>query len=248
MKLLHIIKKILRKQDFQPTLLGIVVSPVYIVRRGLYQNIKQLAPLISGDILDFGCGSKPYENLFKNAKTYLGCDIKISGHSHKDSKIGQFYDGKDLPFENSSFDAVVSFEVFEHIFNLPEILLEINRVIKPNGYLLVTVPFAWGEHEIPFDFARYTSFGITHVLSNTGFEVVEIKKTTTYVLAVFQMLIAYLYQHVLPKNKLFYVFQLFIIFPMNTFALILNAVLSKKYQYFCNTVVLAKKQGRGGRG
>lgn len=248
MKLLHVMRSILRKQSFQPTWLGVIVSPVYIVRRGLYQNIKQFAPLISGDVLDFGCGSKPYENLFENAKSYVGCDLKVSGHSHSDSRVDQFYDGRTLPFADGCYDAVVSFETFEHIFNLPDILREIHRVTKANGYLLMTIPFAWDEHEIPFDFARYTSFGITHLLGKAGFEVLHVKKTTTYVLAVFQMLIAYLHQHVLPRNKLAYAFQVLLLFPLNLFALASDAVLPKKYQYFCNTLVLARKSPGQGSG
>ena len=106
-----------------------------------------------------GCGSKPYENLFVHADKYIGCDVEVSGHNHSDSKIDYFFDGKKLPFSDGTFDAVVSFEVFEHVFNLPEILTEINRVTKEKGTLLISIPFAYGEHEIPYDFARYTSFG-----------------------------------------------------------------------------------------
>ena len=105
-------------------------------------------------VLDFGCGSKPYENLFINIDEYVGCDIEVSGHDHLDSKIDYFFDGKNLPFIDDRFDSVVSFEVFEHIFNLPEILKEINRVTKTSGNILISVPFAWGEHEVPYDFAR----------------------------------------------------------------------------------------------
>lgn len=242
MKLLHAMKAVLHKQSFQPTWLGVVVSPVFIVRRGLYRGIKEFAPLIEGDVLDFGCGSKPYENLFVNAKTYVGCDVEVSGHRHADSKVDRFYDGRTLPFVDARYDAVVSFETFEHIFNLPEILEEIRRVTKADGYLLVTVPFAWDEHEIPFDFARYTSFGITHLLGNAGFEILHVRKTTTYILTVFQMLIAYLHQHVLPRNRLAYAFQVLLLFPLNLCALAFDAVLPKKYGYFCNTLVLARKR------
>ncbi|MBK8496718.1 MAG: methyltransferase domain-containing protein [Chitinophagaceae bacterium] len=82
-----------------------------------------------------------------------------------------------MPFDNDQFDAVFSSEVFEHIFNLEEILPEINRVLKPGGKLLFTCPFAWPEHEIPYDFARYSSFGIKAVVERQGFTVIEQYKT-----------------------------------------------------------------------
>lgn len=236
------LKKRLRKEAFITTPLSIIINPVYIIRNGLYKSISNIAPNIGGDILDFGCGSKPYESLFENAKSYIGVDIDVSGHNHKESKVDYFYDGKKLPFADESFDAVVCFEVFEHVFNIEEVLAEIYRVLKPNGQLLISIPFAWDEHEIPYDFARYTSFGITHILNKNNFEVTKLTKTTTYILAVFQMLIAYLFQYALPKGRLIgRMSQLLVIFPLNVIALLLNILLPKRYEYFCNNVVLAKR-------
>lgn len=235
-------KKRLRKEEFITSPLSIAINPAYIIRNGLYKAISNIAPNITGNVLDFGCGSKPYESLFVNANSYVGVDIEVSGHNHKDSKVDYFYDGKKLPFDDASFDAIVSFEVFEHVFNIEEVLVEIHRVLKPNGQLLISIPFAWGEHEIPYDFARYTSFGITHILDKNNFEVVKLTKTTTYILTVFQMLIAYLHQYALPKRRLTgRIFQLIIIFPLNVLALLLNTLLPKRYEYFCNNVVLASK-------
>ena len=51
-------------------------------------------------------------------------------------------------------------QVLEHVFNPDEFLLKINRVLKNDGKLLLTVPFVWDEHEQPFDYARYSSFGL----------------------------------------------------------------------------------------
>lgn len=246
------IKNRLQRELFLPTFLSVAISPIYIIRKGLYRQVRRIAPQFTGDILDFGCGSKPYESLFVNAKSYVGVDIEVSGHSHekqsdnsfKDSKVDYFYDGKRLPFDDSSFDGLVAFEVFEHVFNIDEVIPEIRRVLKPDGRFLITIPFAWDEHEEPYDFARYTSFGIRHILEKHGFEIVEIKKTTTYVLAVFQMLIAYLARHVAPKaGVLRRLFQLVFLFPLNLLALGANAILPKREEYYSNLVIDSRKRG-----
>ncbi len=240
--MLQALENRLRREAFLITPLSLVISPVYIIRNGLFKSISKIAPTIKGDILDFGCGSKPYESLFTSANSYVGVDIDVSGHNHKNSKVDFYYDGKALPFPDKNFDAVVCFEVFEHVFNIEEVLAEIRRVLKPNGLLLVSIPFAWDEHEIPYDFARYTSYGIKHIFNNNRFEVVELKKTTTYILAVCQMFIAYLVQYALPKGRfLGRLSQLVVIFPLNILALLLDALLPKRYEYFCNSVVLSKK-------
>ena len=240
--MLQKVKIRMKKEEFLTTPLSIAINPVYIIRNGLFKSISQIAPILRGDILDFGCGSKPYESLFKNANSYIGVDIKVSGHIHTESKIDLFYDGKTLPFSEGRFDAVVCFEVFEHVFNIEEVLAEINRVLKPNGQLLISIPFVWEEHEIPFDFARYTSYGISQILKKSGFQVVDFKKTTTYFLAVGQMFIAYLFLYVLPKGRLLgRLSQLFVIFPITVFLLVINFFLPKRYEYYCNSVILSKK-------
>lgn len=241
--MLNGLKARIEREKFLTTSLAIVISPFYFIRNGIYKNVKRVAPEIKGDILDFGCGLKPYESLFINATSYVGIDIEVSGHDHQRSKIDVYYDGKTLPFPDQHFDAVVSFEVFEHLFNIDEVMDEIRRVLKPGGQILLSIPFAWDEHEIPYDFARYTSYGIRHLLEKHGFQVVEIQKTTTYVLAICQMGIAYLTQHILPKRwaPARAVTQLLFVFPLNVASLILNAILPKRYEYFCNCAVLANK-------
>lgn len=189
-----------------------------------------------------------------NAKSYVGVDIEVSGHSHdktdssyKDSKVDYFYDGRHLPFEDGRFDGVVAFEVFEHVFNIDEVIPEITRVMKPGGRFLCSTPFAWDEHEEPYDFARYTSFGMRHILEKHGFEVLEIRKTTTYVLAVSQMFIAYLARHVARKSGILRrLFQLVFLFPLNVLALIANFILPKHDEYFSTLAVYARKRIDGG--
>jgi SAM-dependent methyltransferase len=236
----------LRKQTFCPTLLGAVIGSSFISRRGLCRAITKLSPGITGEVLDFGCGSKPYKGLFTNAHSYLGVDLKTSGHSHVDSHVDVYYDGRTLEFPDKQFDAIVSFEVFEHVFNLPDILQELNRVTKDSGKLLISIPFGWPEHEVPYDFARYTTFGITHILKLAGYEVIEIIKTTTSVLTAWQMLIDYVVHVGSPNGALRAFLQIFIAFPMTVLAYLMDALCPKRYDCFCNTVVLARKTSSPG--
>lgn len=238
---IHKIKMRVRREQFITTPLAMLTSPVYIIRSGLYKTIVHLAPLIKGSVLDIGCGQKPYESIFLNAKSYIGVDIEVSGHNHDDSKVDFYYDGKTLPFSDNSFDSLVCFEVLEHVFNVDELLAELNRVIKPNGFFLLTVPFVWEEHETPYDFSRYTSYGMVNIMTKNKFEVVELIKSTNNVSTIGQLFINYLAQHALHNGAVMALFfQVIIIFPLNLVVLFLSCILPKRYSLFCNTILLCK--------
>ena len=135
-----------------------------------------------------------------------------------------------------------SSEVFEHIFNLEEIINELHRVVKTRGILVITVPFVWDEHEIPYDFARYTSFGIEHLLNAGGFKVIKIEKTTNYVETVFQMWNAYISQFVFPSNRLLKALLTpFFIAPVTIVGIIASIVLPKNLNFYNNNIVVAQK-------
>lgn len=121
-------------REFDPTFL----SPVYLIRHRLLEKIRQYAPSLEGELLDFGCGAKPYQSLFQ-VKSYTGVDYDGPGHSHEKESIDFFYDGVSLPFPSDRFDSIFSSEVFEHIFNLPQILPELYRVLRPGGRMLITL-------------------------------------------------------------------------------------------------------------
>lgn len=166
----------LRKQRFHPHwLLGAIVNDFFITRVGLLDFISSNAHEIKGRILDVGCGEKPYANLFA-ATEYIGIDIAQSGHDHTRSNIDIFYDGLNIPFEDNSFDSIICFEVLEHVFEPEKIIQEMYRVLKPGGKLILTTPFIWNEHEIPYDYGRYTYFGLKHLFTKNRFTVVNQKR------------------------------------------------------------------------
>lgn len=219
-------------------------NPFYLMRKGLYLNIKELAPVLKGSVLDFGCGSKPYERLFINCSDYKGVDIDLSGHTHTNEKIDFYYDGHKLPFEDESYDNVFTSEVIEHISNIDEILSEINRVIKKDGLFLVTTPFLWNENETPFDYARYTSFGLKALLEKHGFEIIDQRKSLNYIQIVFQMKAEY-WRGIFSKFKSITVkriVQLFVISSIMFKGMVFGAFLPKDESLYGNNIILCKKK------
>ena len=224
-------------------------NPFYFIRRALLQKIQQYAPRMTGKMLDFGCGSKPYQSLFSNVTEYVGVDYEGEGHSHINEQVDVFYDGKTLPFADATFDAVFSSEVMEHIFNITEILPELNRVMKPKALILVTCPFAWPEHEVPVDYARYTRFALKYLLEKNGFEIIMIDKSGDFTSAIYQMKMVYFSQHFIPAFPLLGKFKFFRVSVAPGFYFLCNSwyqfkhwLLPKRKDWYLNNIILAQKK------
>jgi SAM-dependent methyltransferase len=234
------LKTVLERENFQPSWLGLFINPFFFARKGLYQQIEALASRITGRTLDVGCGNKPYERLF-NATSYAGLEID-SADNRKNKKADYFYDGNQFPFGDGEFDSLVTFQVFEHVFTPDSFLNEVNRVLKADGVLLVTVPFVWDEHEQPHDFARYSSFGLGSLLKRHGFEIVEQRKSIDDIRVVFQLLNGYIYKKTVSGNRFINMVAMIILMaPWNILGEFLAMVLPKNGDLYLDNIVLAKK-------
>ena len=237
----HSLKEIIKKEKFNPSIIGFFINHNFNIRRLIYKNIKKHSLVLNGKILDFGCGSKPYKNIFPNATEYIGVDYLIEGRTENIDIIDFYYDGKRIPFEDNTFDGILCTEVLEHVFNIDEVINELNRVLKPNGKAIITTPFMWEEHEMPYDFARYTTPALKHLYTKNGFRVISNNKSGNTVYVVFQFGLNYI-KNVLPENKLIrQILLLPFIFIFNFFGTLFGYILPKdQSSYFNNVFVLEK--------
>jgi SAM-dependent methyltransferase len=231
-----------RRQSFQPGPLAIFINPFYFLRRGLYRHLKNHAKKLDGVLLDFGCGRKPYKNLF-DVKEYVGVDIEKSGHSHELSEIDVYYDGRTIPFKDNHFDSVLCSEVFEHIFEIDIILREINRVMKKDAKILITVPFVWNDHEVPYDFGRYSTYGIRYLLEKHGFTVISIDKSTNFAETLCQLWMLYLHHVLKTKSQVVNsILNVFLISPFALAGALVSTLLPRRNDLYHNSIVLACKK------
>ena len=99
-----------------------------------------------------------------------------------------------LPFGEGAFDVVLCTEVLEHLHTPAAALAEMYRVLKPDGKLLLTTPFAYPIHYAPTDYYRYTRFGLLHLLGQWDVETLTEATTDGAALATF-------FHHWLLKKK-----------------------------------------------
>ena len=241
-----IIKKLLtqindsdHRNDFQPKWYAILFKPLFITRRWRFKRIIAFSRKYNFEnkkILDVGCGTKPYENIFKNCQ-YVGIDIKGASHDDNLKNVDKFYDGENIPFDDREFDLVICTEVLEHSENPKILTKEINRVLKEGGLLFITIPFVWNEHAIPFDFRRYTTFGLKKLLKESDLKVEMIEPTSGIFGTVGQLISCFLFDTCFNTVKIrsYYkrfvvqkLFSLVICFPIQAISLILDHISGNK--------------------
>lgn len=107
-------------------------------------KIKIIEKVISSskitDILDIGCGNGIYEKyLTKSGKNVIGLDAFQTPDLHHNFDFIRHDVELGLPFVSNHFDMVMAWDILEHVDD-NMLLKEIMRVLKPDGFLLLSVP------------------------------------------------------------------------------------------------------------
>jgi len=121
-----------------------------------------------GRVLDIGCADRWIERELVPGCEYIALDYPATGHDLYGARPDVFADARNLPFKDASIDNVLFLEVAEHLRHPRESLLEIARVLRPGGGLLMSIPFLYPIHDAPFDFQRYTRYGLEREIELAG--------------------------------------------------------------------------------
>jgi ubiquinone/menaquinone biosynthesis C-methylase UbiE len=148
----------------------------YLIRSSILEALQHYHKQFSGILLDVGCGQSPYKPLLMSppgkVARYIGLDMENSP-IHKNQPDITWHEGK-IPLGDNSVDCAIFTEVLEHCPDPNAVLKEICRVLKPNGFLFLTVPFLWPLHEVPHDEYRYTPFSLRRHLAISGFTNIDL--------------------------------------------------------------------------
>ena len=125
-----------------------------------------------GQLLDIGCGNKPYKSVLDAwVEKYMGCDIVQSNLNCVDILC----EANNIPLDDGLFDTVISTQTIEHVADHQGLVNEAFRLLKSDGYFILSGPMYWPLHEEPYDFFRFTKYGFSYILEKAGFTITEIK-------------------------------------------------------------------------
>ncbi|UUX91685.1 methyltransferase domain-containing protein [Methanoplanus endosymbiosus] len=181
----------------------IMLNPTYVSTKKIEQVLKKSKLLNCNKILDVGCGDKKYHKLFSSS-SYIGLEYPSNTEDHPvDIKLPDIWgDARKLPFKDNYFEALICFQVLEHIPETSEIIQEFNRVLMLDGKLIISVPHSYRIHESPYDFWRFTKYGLIYLLLKNGFEIIQIEPTTNSFYNAWNILLTTLFQPNVKCTKL----------------------------------------------
>ena len=130
-----------------------------------------VANVARGRILDIGCADRWIEQRLPRGSDYIGLDYLATGKHMYGARPDLFADASQLPLADASVDTVVILEVMEHLRQPREALQEIARVLRPQGRLLLTMPFLYPIHDAPHDYQRLTMHGLIRDVEAAGLRV-----------------------------------------------------------------------------
>lgn len=109
----------------------------------------------------------PYRTCLPPSLSYTGVDVaQADAFAMRASDRVVTFDGVSIPFGDASFDTILCTEVLEHAAAPEALIAEIERVLKPGGTLLATVPFSARVHYAPYDFHRFTKFALKRMFAS----------------------------------------------------------------------------------
>jgi SAM-dependent methyltransferase len=235
------LQSLIMRASFNGGLLSLAFNPNHIMRRYLQKSITKNSGSIVGNTLDFGCGLFPYAKLLTQATRIIGLELQGKDKITTDDCI-VYYSGDKFPFLDDYFDSVVSFEVFEHLTNPINALDEIYRVVKKNGYVIITTPFLYPLHEIPYDYRRLTKYELSRLLEAHSFELVKIQHGPSSFLTIKQLQVLH-YTNKSARTIKSIRISLVLVPIINILALSLNWMHRNNSDIYLSNFILARKRG-----
>jgi 2-polyprenyl-3-methyl-5-hydroxy-6-metoxy-1,4-benzoquinol methylase len=141
-----------------------------------YAHYRLLLPLIRqharGKLIDLGCGTAPFWSaVVEQVESYDGVDLWP-----RSDKVTLAGDIQRLDMiKDSSYDSAICIEVLEHLPEPQRAVMTIQRILKPGGVAVISVPHLSRLHDLPYDYFRFTEYGLRYLLAQAGLEVVSIE-------------------------------------------------------------------------
>jgi ubiquinone/menaquinone biosynthesis C-methylase UbiE len=126
-------------------------------------------------VFDAGAGDGHWRKNLPSKINYISMDLGVGDPKVDYSHLTIKGDLRSIPLENNSVDTIICIQVLEHLPEPWKVLAEFERITKSGGYVFASCPQGEPQHQVPYDFYRYTKYGLKSIFENYGFEIEFIK-------------------------------------------------------------------------
>jgi SAM-dependent methyltransferase len=143
---------------------------VPILEREIIDLFNAIDSSTSIKVLDIGCGNQPLRNVIEERGwSYKSMDVSQNDLLNVDI-IGKI--DEELT-TTEKFDLLIVTEVMEHVLHWEKAFENFRELCKPKGKILITCPFFYPLHEVPYDFWRPTSYALKSFALEFGFLIIR---------------------------------------------------------------------------
>lgn len=151
------------------------LHPQWFAYRHERRRYKIAGQLAKGRTLDIGCGRQNLLPFLSRECHYISLDTPATGEKLYRAQPDVFGTAQNLPFRDRQFDTVILLEVLEHLDQPETALQDAKRLVKAGGKLIVSTPFLYPIHDAPWDFQRWTLYGLQRLAKSTGTRIKDLK-------------------------------------------------------------------------
>ena len=148
--------------------------PQWFVFKNQKLTLKKVKLALQGIVLDIGCADCYLKKYLLKNTNYIGLDYLKTTTEMYHTTPTIYGDAHRLPIQNNSIDSIALLDVLEHLRKPDACIQELQRTLKPNGKLCIQVPFLYPIHDAPYDFQRWTYYGLVEILEKNNFDIQEI--------------------------------------------------------------------------
>jgi len=159
----------------------------------LEEELYPVLMYLKGNMLNAGCGERDIQKflLSQGVLSIENCDINSSILNTIKCDLTQ------IPRPTNTYDTILCNAVLEHVQFPVLVIKELRRVLKPEGVLILCVPFLQPYHASPTDYQRYTKDGLIELARLCNFDVIKISPVHT----IAQTISWILWAHFTEKKK-----------------------------------------------
>lgn len=118
-------------------------------RESIEKFVSDNQNLLTGKVLDWGCGTMPYQKYVLGKYVPFDLDMKV--------------------VTDTDYDTILFTQVVQELEFPEEVIESFKTYLKPGGHILMTFPTAWEEYDA--DLWRFTAKGMSTILNDAGFKI-----------------------------------------------------------------------------